>query len=588
MPVPRRPTADRPRRARPGLRWLGRALLVALFVIAGLGSGAGAASAHAVLEHTDPAAGAILPARPRLVTLTFGEAVQLPPNAIRVFDPSGAEIDAAAPYHPGSAPATVGVDLRPGVVAGSYTVAWRIISADTHPVSGAFVFSVGHPSATTAPAVHGGSVAVGVVYAIVRASAFAGFAALVGAGALLVLCWPAGPVPRAARRSLGWGWATLLVSSVATLLVQGPYGNGTGLASMFDPGTVAATLQLPLGGALAARLLLLAGYPFYLGALSRTMPTITFAQRVRAGGVGLGLAATTAATWSVSGHAAVGLQPAAALPVDVAHLTAMAIWIGGLATLTGAVLAPTDPRGGAPSAPTGELTRALARFSPVAHGCVAALVLSGGYQAWRQVGSWAALFATSYGRLLDVKLLGVALILAAASWSRRAVVTLRRGSESARPLTWRVLRRSLAVESLGAVLVLALTAMLVDAEPGRTALASAPASGPVHAVVRYDSGGTNGAGALDVRVDPARTGPDTISVLVHGLDNAPREVPELKAALRLPARRLGPLPVVLTRTGTGRYLGTTQIPLPGVWQLALTVRTSDFDETTVTVAVRVS
>jgi copper transport protein len=144
------------------------------------------------------------------------------------------------------------------------------------------------------------------------------------------------------------------------------------------------------------------------------------------------------------------------------------------------------------------------------------------------------------------------------------------------------------VESLGAVLVLALTAMLVDAEPGRTALASAPASGPVHAVVRYDSGGTNGAGALDVRVDPARTGPDTISVLVHGLDNAPREVPELKAALRLPARRLGPLPVVLTRTGTGRYLGTTQIPLPGVWQLALTVRTSDFDETRVTVAVRVS
>jgi copper transport protein len=581
MRAPGRCRAGR-RTGAPVRRLVARWVLVGLLAAAGLALGTATASAHAVLERTDPPDDAVLARLPAAVSLTFGESVQLPPHAIRVYDPSGAEVDVGAGGHPGGAPATVGTSLRADPAAGSYTVAWRVISADTHPVSGAFVFSVGHPSSTAAPAPPpGGSLAVGVLYGIVRAVAFAAYAAMVGAAAVLLVCWPAAPVPSTALTALRAGWSGLLLSTVATVLLQGPYGNGTGLGDAFDPGVVAATLQLPLGSALAARLLLLAGFAFYLGRL-------THAVRRGAGArwrrwlvvVGLVLVVELAATWSAAGHAAVGLQPWLALPVDVAHITAMGVWLGGVATLALALWS-----GGRDRYPDA-LAVAFRRFSRLAQACVAVIVASGVYQAWRQLGSWAALTGTAYGRLLDVKLLAVATILTAAAFSRRAVAVPRTGGDPATPPHWRPLRRALLVEVSGAVLVIAVTAVLVNAEPGRTALARQP-SGPVHTTATFDTGGPAGRGSLEITLTPGRPGPNALDVLVEGPDGTPRDVPEVDAALSLPHRGVGPLRIPVTRAGPGHYTGHPQVPLPGDWQLDLTVRTSDFDETTVPIPAAV-
>jgi copper transport protein len=547
-----------------------------LLVAAGLWAGAGVAAAHAVLLSTTPARDSVLPTLPGQVSLTFGESVVLPPNALRVFAPDGGEVDDGHPVHPGGSGATVGIGLRPGSAQGSYTVAWRVISADTHPVSGAFIFSVGQVSATAAAtsAPPGGSAVVGVLYAVVRALAYAGFALMVGPAALLLCCWPAGAARHTAPRVAATGWATLLLASVATLLLQGPYGDGTGLADVFEPGAVSSTLQLPLGGALAARLLLLAATAVYLGQLNHRIAVASRPVRRVLAAVGAVLAAATAATWSVSGHAAVGLQPYLALPADVAHLVAMAVWLGGLATLAVALRrTPTDAE------EPGELASAVTRFSTVAFGCVVVVVGTGTYQSWRQLGSWSAFFDTDYGRVLGVKILLVGVLLAAAALSRRAVGRMRRQAAAPDP----ALRRTVLIEAGIAATVLALTAILVNAEPGRTAEAAAlaAAAGPVQAHLTFDTGGPNGTGSLDVRVDPARTGPDTLLVTVRAPDGAARDVAELRAELTLPARHLGPLAVPVDRQGPGRYQGTEQIPIAGDWQLALTVRTSDIDETTV-------
>jgi copper transport protein len=56
----------------------------------------------------------------------------------------------------------------------------------------------------------------------------------------------------------------------------------------------------------------------------------------------------------------------------------------------------------------------------------------------------------------------------------------------------------------------------------------------------------------------------------------------------LPDRDLGPLPVVLRREGPGRYAGLVRLTLPGSWQLAVTVRTSDIDQTTVRIPLDIS
>jgi copper transport protein len=51
-------------------------------------------------------------------------------------------------------------------------------------------------------------------------------------------------------------------------------------------------------------------------------------------------------------------------------------------------------------------------------------------------------------------------------------------------------------------------------------------------------------------------------------------------------QQLGPLPIPLQRTAPGHYVAReVQIPRKGTWQLAVTVRTSDIDQTTVTTPI---
>ncbi len=61
----------------------------------------------------------------------------------------------------------------------------------------------------------------------------------------------------------------------------------------------------------------------------------------------------------------------------------------------------------------------MTRFSRLAFASVAVLVVTGVYQSWRGLGSWDALAGTTYGRLLTLKLVAVALLLGAAAVSRR-------------------------------------------------------------------------------------------------------------------------------------------------------------------------
>ena len=116
--------------------------------MAGVLAFAAPAFAHAQLLGTSPASGAVVASAPPEVVLTFGEAVQAPPSAIEVFSADGRQVQTGPVEHPSGRGNQVGVSL-PSSLKGTYVVSWRVISADTHPVQGAFTFSVGAPSAGT-------------------------------------------------------------------------------------------------------------------------------------------------------------------------------------------------------------------------------------------------------------------------------------------------------------------------------------------------------------------------------------------------------------------------------------------------------
>jgi copper transport protein len=548
--------------------------LVAL-VVAVLITAAPGASAHATVVSTSPGDGQVLATAPSVVSVRFDEPVQMQFGALRVFSPTGARVDEGSPSHPAGQSDTVQVALGSNFGRGTYTVSWHVISADSHPVSGAFTFSVGAASATSVSQntlTTAGSTTVGVLYGIARATAFGGFALAIGATAFLLCCWPAGAASRRVLALIGLGWGALVLATAAVIALQGPYDGGFGLGRVADTAVLRTTLGTRLGTALAVRLELLGAFGIGLALLLPRLAAASIRLRIAAASVGAVLAVALATTWAATDHAGTGSQVVLALPIDIVHLMAMAVWLGGLAVVVTALLRPAG-------ADVTVLTAALRRFSTIAACCIGVLVASGTYQAWRQVGTLAALTGTTYGRLLLIKLLGVGLLIALGYLARVWIAHYQKPDV----IAIRQLRRSTGLEVVIATGVLAVTAMLVNAQPARTAF-----SEPVSTTAAFDTGGPNGKGTVQVFVSPAKAGNDLVHIEVVAPSGEPESVPQLTATLSLPDRQLGPLPVALDGTGTSHhYYGNTAIPLAGRWKLAVTVRTDAIDETTVTVPITI-
>ncbi|WPR52158.1 copper resistance protein CopC [Streptomyces sp. S399] len=401
-------------------------VLAALAVLAGAGS----AGAHAALTGSDPQQDSVVEQAPKEVSLTFSEQIAVDEDAIRVLDPSGNRVDTEeAPRSLGSGGAQYAVKLRAGLPDGTFTVAYQVVSADSHPVAGAFTFSIGAPSETSAsvPDQASGGGAVGTLYGIARYLSYAGFTLLVGGAAFVLACWPGGARVRPMQRLVAFSWVGLTAATLAMLLLRGPYAGSGKLADIFDLGVLGGVLETKTGAALVSRLLLLAAAALFVAVLFGAYARRENAEERRDLTFGLAIGGTVvavglAATWAMSEHASTGIQAGIAMPVDILHLLAVAAWFGGLTALLLALYrAPSVERS------------AVRRFSGVAFASVVVLALTGLYQSWRQVGSWSALTGTSYGQLLLVKVGLVALLVAVAGLSRQWTRRLGEASETAGP-----------------------------------------------------------------------------------------------------------------------------------------------------------
>jgi methionine-rich copper-binding protein CopC len=105
------------------------------------------ASAHNTLTSTSPAHQETVQVAPQAVVLTFDQPAILMGTEVVVTGPSG-QVQQGQPQ---LADNTITEDLQPGAPAGAYTVAWRVTSADGHPVSGAFSFTAKTAAATQLP-----------------------------------------------------------------------------------------------------------------------------------------------------------------------------------------------------------------------------------------------------------------------------------------------------------------------------------------------------------------------------------------------------------------------------------------------------
>ncbi|WP_405568526.1 copper resistance protein CopC [Streptomyces phaeochromogenes] len=633
------------------------ALLGALFVL----GGAGPVSAHSAVRETTPGEGTVLKSAPKQVTMTFTESVGITDDSLRVLSPENRRVNAGDTEHASGRSDSVRVPLDDGLADGTYTVAWRVVSADSHPISGAFTFSIGKPSETTAavsaePAVNSAS---GALYDIARYAAYAAVALLIGAATFVLVCRPDSAEPL--RGLVRAGWWVLVASTAALLLIRGPYERGTGPSTLLDPELIENTLTSRPGWALLARLALLAGAAVFLVRLGRGAAAeteipetespekeilekeIPEKEQVRpkpvvlaVGGV---LAVGLAVTWAAAEHASAGIQVPLAMTSSVLHLLAMAVWLGGLAALL-----TTLHRSEAllPAA-------SVARFSRLAFASVAVLVLTGVYQSWRGLGSWDAVFDTSYGRILVAKVCAVVLLLAAAGFSRRWTGRLTVAEEPLRvPVLETVgaragggadsgpgagsssgdtgesasaaagdgsdekpetesepasapgarrgaLRRSVLAEVVVGVVVLVITTVLTGTQPGRAEIETAAAEETAAAgqrtasttLIPFDVGTPGGHGKVQIVLEPGRVGENTVEAVIIGPDGGIATVPEIRLSFTLASQKIGPIDAGLTNKGG--YWGTSSLnlPIPGTWTMKVTVRTSDIDQVSETRRVKI-
>jgi copper transport protein len=469
---------------------------------------------------------------------------------------------------------------------------------------------------------------VGVVYAIDRVAIFAGLALLIGGIVFMAFVFPPGRRARRGRAIVWAGWAGTVVATIAGISLEGAYAAALPLSKVFDPSVFGDVLDTRYGRVSAVRLVLLVvAFP-----LLRALFSPRFADGDRAGrlpvwwyaATGLVVAALSF-TPGLAGHAGTGDYTGLAIPADAIHVLAMACWLGGLVLLLAVVLPRTDPD---------ELRQGINRYSALALGSIVALVVTGGFQAWRQVGSLTALRDTDYGKLLIAKLVVFAALIVAAAFSREIVnrrfrtfpddepdehttgtgaELLLPAREPAVPVTVggsaagepqplaaafdgggadgngqgrhhgddaeryeedddatevRRLRRSVAAEVVIALVILTITALLVNAAPARSEETS-----PISMTLESEQVW------VDVVIAPGVAGGNDIHLTALPVGDTVVNVEDMTAQLTRPDEDLPPFTVPLRKLGPGHYVSPLyDIPYPGDWQITVRVTLSATDQ----------
>jgi copper transport protein len=495
---------------------------------------AGPASAHATLDDATPAPGATLAQSPLVIELRFSEAVSLVSGSIRLFDAAGQELSIQSAKHPDGRSSAV--QVSPGVLpGGGYVVAWRAVSADGHPVHGAFTFRVAGGEAASPALIAkllsqgGGDSSVGAALAVARAVAFIAVAVLIGG--LLHSNGRNESTPRTRRVLLVAGILALL-ASVAALALSAPYGSGAGWGDVFSGQAWRDLFHSRSGWTWLLRIAMTAR----LVALTRRAKAD---RTLWAGAVAAAMVLYGAEAWS--GHGATGRWVQFAFLLTVVHLGAVSAWFGGLVVLL-------------THAGESDLAARARRFSSIALISVGVITVSGVVQGWRQLGSVDALTSSTYGKLLIAKVAVVAAMLVAAMYARLSINDIDDDGGSSR------MRNPIATEVLLGIGVFAFTSMLVVAQPG---IGVASDRLFTRSLVQDTS-------VADITIEPLHPGPNTLHLTISSTGGSVLDLPTaIAVSVRLPSRDIGPISAPMTAAGPGHVIGALELPFRGRWDVII-------------------
>lgn len=659
---------------RPRAWWAAAPLVVLALVVAVQAPG----WSHASLRASSPTDGEAVDAAPDLVSFTFNEPVDTTDGALRVFDGSGARVDDGVQAQPSPEVAEVGLgDLTDG----GYVATFHVTSADGHVIRGATTFRVGSGAALDDDTVatlfaEGGDGPIAVVATVVRGIDLG--AALVAVGALLAALASA-VTPRQRRIALQTAeiaaW-TGVVATVLTVPLQAMATTGQGVAALGSSAVLSDAMSSSVGVAALTRLgglMLVVGSVVLLERPSRSRPVPTAVGVV--GGIVL-----TLGSLALDGHTRTVAPTWLMVSADLVHVTAAAVWAGGLvvvaralgrrrppgsrtvvvqesaptttaaagstttdgASAAGASMpATTDPptvavdptRGAAttvtvtstptadhrpdagptgpdlpdgpdasdrPEAPGGADgvddpdgpdgpdddavagARLVAAFSAMAGWSMLVLAVAGTAMAWALVRQPRALVTTDQGWTLVAKVGVVGVILVVAAYNRWRLVPAVTAAGPDQAVARDRLRGTVRLEVLLLVVVLGLTAVLVNLRPASEEVGI---GGPFDTVVAVTDDID-----LNLVVDPNRAGPNEVHVYLLDRTGRPLDADaDVSLELTQVDQDIGPIERTPLPAGPGHWVLTgSELVVPGTWEVTTIVGLERFSEERTTVELVVN
>jgi copper transport protein len=429
-----------------------------------------------------------------------------------------------------------------------------VISVDSHPVSGAVVFSIGDASGRVGDRLV--STPERTTLATVAAFRALFVAALLLAAGGVLAQWRVADfspdVVRHNRRLVAIASAAAFALGAILLGVTGCYLSGIPLTGLFTstPWRVALTSSLAQSLAVAAT-----GLVLLLVALPRLGQR---GNRVTA--IAGSLIALT--SFAFTGHAATTApQPLMRWAVPL-HALAAAFWLGSLPVLVASLKADQP----------GRALLIVRRFSAHAVVAVALLLVLGFIIAVVQLGHLDMLWQTTYGRLLIAKLASVALLLGIAIDNRWRLTPLLPTDAAAAAR----LRRAIAIDYVLFAIVLGLTAALGQIEPPRTRVAR-DAAAVTHGAADFSISVTQGTYRITLSVSPAIAGHNALAVQVTDANGVRIVAQEVVLDLSLPAAGVEPIRRSAEGDGTGLFIHHgNELALAGRWHVEVHALIDDF------------
>lgn len=445
------------------------------------------AYAHAHLKRSDPAAGARLTAPPQFIRLWFTEQPDVAMTFASLTDSTGTRFGLGNARREITGQMGIALRVLDALPPGRYTLSWRTAASDGHPSAGKFTFviqqaraatSIPPPSPSTArsgtigPLINGRSAetsgsademdaASSAGNSLARSFLFLGLMALVGATCFkVVVLRRANAVPAELKRRMARQAAVLGVSAASLVIIISL------IRLRLESQMMSAMPEMP-GMVRLTSLEMVTQTDWGLGFIVQLTTAVaaligfTLAIRLVRGGWFLAVvsAVLLALTPALGGHAAASPRfTSLMIAADWFHVLGAAGWLGSLLSLMligvpmALILEPTER--------WVSVASLVNSFSNVALICAGIVVVSGIFASWIHLEHLTALWRTTYGKVLLVKLVFVAITLGIGGYNFKRVqpqLSTQMGTER--------LRRSAATELGTAFLILLVTGLLTGISP---------------------------------------------------------------------------------------------------------------------------